>query len=189
MALIGNSNEQKIWNYLKSKGLNDYGAAGLMGNIYAESGLNPVNLENTYEKKLGYSDQGYCDAVDNGTYNNFVNDSAGWGICQWTFYSRKRNLYNYVKSKNKSIGDLEAQLEFLFKELSEGYNSVLTTLKTATTLKEASSAFMLKFERPADQSESAQNKRASYGQKYYDKYGYEHGAHVYSASHGSFVWF
>ncbi|MBR2321796.1 MAG: NTP transferase domain-containing protein [Clostridia bacterium] len=26
-------------------------------------------------------------------------------------------------------------------------------------------------------------------EKYYDKYGYEHGAHVYSASHGSFVWF
>lgn len=26
-------------------------------------------------------------------------------------------------------------------------------------------------------------------EKYYNRYGYEHGAHVYSASHGSFVWF
>lgn len=41
MALTGNTNEQKIWNYLKSKLNNDYGVAGLMGNLYAESGLNP----------------------------------------------------------------------------------------------------------------------------------------------------
>ena len=46
----------------------------------------------------------------------------------------------------------------------------MTVLKTATTLKEASNAVLLKFERPADQSESAQNRRASYGQKYYDQY-------------------
>ena len=31
MALVGNSNEQKIWNYLKIKGLNNYACAGLMG--------------------------------------------------------------------------------------------------------------------------------------------------------------
>ncbi|MBR2506768.1 MAG: hypothetical protein IKB70_07625 [Bacilli bacterium] len=31
--------EKYIWNYLKSAGFNDYGVAGLMGNLYAESGL------------------------------------------------------------------------------------------------------------------------------------------------------
>lgn len=31
MALIGANNEEKIWNYLKAKGLNDYGIAGCMG--------------------------------------------------------------------------------------------------------------------------------------------------------------
>lgn len=50
------SNEQRIWNYLKSKGLNDFGVAGLMGNLYAESALNPKNLQQTFEKKLGYTD-------------------------------------------------------------------------------------------------------------------------------------
>lgn len=170
MSLVGTTNEQKIWNFLKSKGLNDYGVAGLLGNIEAESGLNPKNLENFYERKLGMTDETYCSAVDNGTYTNFVKDCAGWGICQWTYWSRKQNLLNYVKSKNKSIGDLEVQLEFLFKELSEGYPSVLSTLKTATSVLEASNAVLLKFERPADQSVAVQNKRASYGQKYYDKY-------------------
>lgn len=46
--------ESAIWNYLKSQGLSDCGVAGLMGNLYAESGLNPRNLQNSYEKSLGY---------------------------------------------------------------------------------------------------------------------------------------
>lgn len=163
-------NEKEIWDYLYKKLGNEYGVAGTIGNLYAESGLNPKNLEGTYEKKLGMSDEGYCTAVDNGTYTNFIKDSAGWGLAQWTWWTRKQNLYNFAKSKGKSIGDLTVQLDFLFKELNEGYKSLLDTLKNAKSVSEASSAFMLKFERPYDQSVAAQNKRASYGQNYYNKY-------------------
>lgn len=170
MSLRGSSNSEKIWHYLKEKGLNDYGCAGLLGNLDCESGLNSKNLENTGNAKLGMSDDEYVMAVDNGTYANFTHDYLGFGICQWTWYTRKQNLLSYAKSKNKSIGDLEMQLDFLYKELSENYKSVLTTLKTATSVKEASNAVLLKFECPYDQSVSMQNKRASYGQKYYDKY-------------------
>lgn len=171
MALVGANNEEKIWNYLKSKGLNDYGCAGLLGNLFSESALNPQNLQNTYEKKLGYTDAAYTQAVDNGTYTNFVNDSAGYGLVQWTYWSRKQNLLNYAKSVGKSIGDLEMQLDFLWKELSEGYEkSVLSVLRTATSVLQASNAVLLKYEKPADQSVTVQNKRASYGQKYYDKF-------------------
>lgn len=53
MSLIGSTNEQKIWNYLYAKLGNAYGVAGIMGNMMAESGLKPNNLQNTYEKKLG----------------------------------------------------------------------------------------------------------------------------------------
>lgn len=170
MALVGKSNEEKIWNYLKSKGLNDYGVAGCMGNLFCESGLNPKNLENVYERRLGYSDEEYCIAVDNGTYTNFIHDAAGFGIAQWTYFSRKKALYEYAKNKKKSICDLEIQLEFLYKELSDSYKSVLTTLKTAKSVREASNAVLLKFECPADQSISMQDRRASYGQNYYNKY-------------------
>ena len=45
--------EERIWSYLKGQGLTDAGAAGLMGNLYAESGLRPNNLQNSYEGKLG----------------------------------------------------------------------------------------------------------------------------------------
>ena len=78
-----------IWDFFKSQGLNDYGIAGLMGNLYAESGLKPTNLQNTFEKKLGYTDAEYTAAVDQKLYTNFVNDSAGYGLAQWTYYSRK----------------------------------------------------------------------------------------------------
>lgn len=56
MSLVGTTNEEKIWNYLYDKLGNPYGVAGIMGNMYAESALNPKNLQNTYEKKLGYMD-------------------------------------------------------------------------------------------------------------------------------------
>jgi hypothetical protein len=53
-----------------------------MGNLYAESGLRSNNLQNTYEKKLGMTDEQYTAAVDNGSYTNFVRDAAGYGLAQ-----------------------------------------------------------------------------------------------------------
>ena len=160
-----------IWDFFKSQGLNDYGIAGLMGNLYAESGLKPTNLQNTFEKKLGYTDAEYTAAVDQKLYTNFVNDSAGYGLAQWTYYSRKQNMLTFHTKKGKSIGDLNTQLEFLVHELTTSYkSSVWEVLKSAKSILEASSAVLLKFERPADQSTAVQNKRASYGQEYYNKY-------------------
>ena len=162
--------EKTIWDFLMKKIGNPYGVAGLMGNLYAESALHPNNLQKTYEKKLGYTDASYTAAVDNGNYTNFVRDSAGYGLAQWTYWSRKENLLKYAQSKKKSIGDLTMQLEFLYKELSESYKSVLNTLKNAKNIRIASDVVLTKFERPANQSESVQVKRTTYGQKYYDKY-------------------
>ena len=168
--LAGKNNEEKIWNYLKGAGLNDFGTAGLMGNLYAESGLIPNNVENLYEKRLGVTDASYTAAVDSGKYQFFATDKAGYGLAQWTYCSRKAELLDYAQCCRKSIGDLEMQLDFLMKELREGYKAVLAVLKTAGSVRAASDAVLLKFARPADQSEAAQARRAAYGQKYYDKY-------------------
>lgn len=163
------TNAEKIWNFLMKNYENPFGVAGLMGNLYAESGLNPKNLQNTYEKKLGMTDDEYTAAVDAGTYANFAKDAAGYGLAQWTYSARKLNLLTYVKSKNVSIGNLDAQLEFLVKEMA-GYTSIVKVIKEAKSVKEASDIILTKYERPADQSENAKNKRASYGQKYYDQF-------------------
>lgn len=170
MSLIGNNNEEKIWNYLKEKIGNDYGVAGVMGNLKAESNLNPKNLQNSYEKKLTYSDEEYTAAVDNGSYGNFITDKAGYGLAQWTYWSRKQNLLSFAKGQQKSIGDLEMQLDFFYFEISKQYAPILQALKIATSVKEASNVILLQYEKPADQSEKVQNKRAEYSQVYYDKY-------------------
>lgn len=163
-------NEKPIWDYLYSKIGNAYGVAGLMGNLYAESALRPNNLQNTYEKSLGLTDVQYTAAVDDGSYTNFVKDSAGYGLAQWTYWSRKQALQEYAKATSKSIGDLDMQLGFIWKELSEGYKALLKTLQTATSVTDASTAVLTQYERPADQGASVQTKRAGYGQTYYDKY-------------------
>ena len=162
--------EKTIWEYLKAQGLTDAGAAGLMGNLYAESGLRPNNLQNSYEGKLGMADAEYTEMVDRGTYANFGNDRAGYGLAQWTYPSRKTALLAYAKAAGKSIGDLEMQLGFLMQELSTGYKTVLNVLRTTVSVREASDIVLLQFERPADQSEARQKQRAEYGQKYFDKY-------------------
>ena len=161
--------EKTIWDFLHGKIGNAYGAAGMMGNLYAESALRPNNLQNTYEKKLGMTDSEYTAAVDGGSYTNFVKDSAGYGLAQWTYWSRKQALLEFAQAAGKSIGDLRMQLDFLWKEL-QGYTSVLNTLRGATTVKTASDAVLTGYERPADQGDAVKEKRAGYGQTYFDKY-------------------
>ena len=148
---------------------NPYGVAGLMGNLYAESALSPINLQGTYEKKLGYTDASYTAAVDNGSYTNFVKDAAGYGLAQWTYWSRKQNLLNFAKEKGTSIGDLNMQLAFLIKEL-KSYSGVWKAIINATSVKQASDKVLTGYEKPANQGSSVKTKRAGYGQKYYDAY-------------------
>ena len=163
--------EQVVWDYFVAKIGNLYGVAGLMGNLNAESGgFRANNLQNSYERSLGYSDDEYTAAVDNGSYTNFVHDSAGYGIAQWTFWSRKEALLNFARQQGKSIGDLYMQLDYLWYELSVKYSTLATRLKNAASIREASDVILLQFERPADQSEAAQIRRASYGQAIYDRH-------------------
>ncbi len=166
---MSTTDEKRIWDFLKSKGLNDYAVAGVMGNLTAESGLKANNLQNSYNKKLNISDEDYTMVVDEGAYPDFVTDKAGYGLAQWTYWSRKQALLDFCKATKTSIGDLTMQLNFLWKEL-QGYKSVMSVLNTATSIKQASNAVLLDFERPANQSELVQNKRAEYGKVYYDKY-------------------
>lgn len=162
------TNEEIIWDYLMVKIENPFGVAGMMGNLRAESGLNPKNLQNSSEKRLNFTDESYTKAVDNGTYKNFATDNAGYGLAQWTSSGRKKAL---LESKGKaSIGDLNVQLDYLWKELSTSYKSVLERLKTASSVREASNIVLSKFERPKDQSEAVQTKRISYSQEYFDRF-------------------
>lgn len=163
------ANEEIIWKFLKQKGFTDAGIAGAMGNMDAESALQSNNLENTGNSRLGMSNTQYTAAVDNGTYTNFVYDSFGYGICQWTWWSRKKALLDFCEQKNKSIGDLTTQLEFFVKELQQSFSSVYKTLITSDNVKECSDTMLFKFEAPAAAS-SKSTQRYNMSMTYYNKF-------------------
>lgn len=156
-----------IYQKLKAAIGNDYGVFGLMGNLKAESNLQANNLQNTYSKKFGMTDEEYTKAVDDGSYTNFVKDSAGYGLAQWTYWSRKQKLLQYAQTHGCSIGDENMQVDFMIGELMLSYQSVLNALKTAVSIREASDCVLTQYERPADQSESVKAKRAAYGEELY----------------------
>ena len=160
-------NEKIIWDFLKDNGLTDAGAAGLMGNLYAESTLKSVIYENSYKKSIGLTDQEYVDKVNDGTYTNFVNDKVGFGLAQWTFHTRKEALLNKCKGK---IGDLNCQLEYLLDELKNDFKSVLNLIKTSNDVYECAVKVLTDFENPAVQSDTEKNKRYNYSLKYYNKF-------------------
>lgn len=172
IAPQASSEERAIWEFLSGKGLNAYAVAGIMGNLYAESGLNAGNMQNSYNAKLGMTDAEYTAAVDNGSYSDFVHDGAGYGLAQWTYYSRKQALFDFAQKTGESIGNMNMQLDFLWREI-QGYKSVMTELKAAASVMAASNAVLLGYEKPADQSAAAQKKRAEYCRAYYDKYAAE----------------
>lgn len=161
--------EKIIWGYLMSKIGNPYGVAGLMGNLYVESKLSPTYLQSSYGKKLNMTGNEYVEKVDNGSYLNFVNDSAGFGLAQWTVSSRKQELLKFAKEQSASVGDLSMQLSFLWKEL-QTYTTVINTLKSAKSVREASDIVVKRYEKPKHQEESYLQTRADYGQKYYVKF-------------------
>ena len=162
-------NEKRIWDALLEAIGNPYGAAGLMGNLYAESALNPRNLQQAYETVLRMTDDSYTANVDSGYYTNFIHDGAGYGLAQWTYWSRKEKLLAFARSRGASIGDLDMQLDFLIDEVKK-YTAVWSALTGASSVRAASDAVLTGYERPRDMGEAVQIKRAGFGQKYYDTF-------------------
>ena len=162
-------NEKAIWDFLYSKFKNPYGVAALMGNLYVESKLNPKDLQGSYERSFGLTDEEYTKAVDDGSYQSFVRDGAGYGLVQWTYWSRKEALYNFAKEHKTSIGDLTMQLNFIWKEI-QSYKTVFNAIKEATSIRTVSDIICERYEKPTNQSEKGKQTRADYGQKFYEMF-------------------
>ena len=165
--------KKTLYEFFKKQGMNDYGASGLMGNIQAESNFKANNVQNNENERLKMNDAEYTKALDNGTFtrDDFVNKhKSGYGLCQWTFPTRKASFYDFMKKNAKSFGDEVAQAKFLVDELKNRYKSVWNTLCNATSVREASNNVLHDFERPADQSKDVEDKRASYGEAIYNEF-------------------
>ena len=81
------------YNYLINKGLSKEAAAGIVGNLQAESGL---------------------DTTIKGT----ADDKGSIGIAQW-HSGRKRGLLNFAKQQNRDYDDLDLQLDYIVHELDQ----------------------------------------------------------------------
>ncbi|HEU4914143.1 MAG TPA: phage tail tip lysozyme [Candidatus Saccharimonadales bacterium] len=130
-TLVGNDNVEKAYNFLVGKGLKDFQAAGIIGNLMQESGpgLNPK------------ADQ---------------KNGPGRGIAQWEEGARWENLKKWVSNpsnfSDNRIRDpesLEGQLAFLWHEMTEvsGWKETLPAVKGTTTVEQATVAFEEKFEK------------------------------------------
>jgi len=130
----------QIINFFIGKGLKDYQAAGIAGNFFAESGLQL----------------------------NIVNSIGAYGLAQW-LGPRKQNLFAFAATRGEREGNLslETQLEFTWNELQSFESLGLTDLKAQTTVEDAATSFVNRFERPSD-AEIAQslNKRIVYAKKF-----------------------
>ena len=82
-------------------------------------------------------------------------------------------MYDFIKGSGQSIGDLQAQLDFLWHEI-QGYATVMNVLKTSNSIRQASDIVLTRYEQPADQTVSSQVRREGYGQTQYDKFSGQH---------------
>lgn len=155
-------NEEKIWNFIYEKSHNAYGTAALMGNLMAESSLNPKNV-------TGSKDPDYVQKADSGTID-FVHDGHAFGLVQWCFKTRKEGLLSYAKSLKTSVGDITTQLNYMWQELQNSYKTAYNAIVNSTNIRESSDVIMLKYEKPSNTSETMKQRRANYGQKFYDMF-------------------
>ena len=169
-------NAKIIWQVLRANGVTMAGAAGCLGNILAESSYVPYRVQGDMNEsnKYVYS-KDYTARVDTGkiSKSEFCHNGpggGGYGLCQWTYWSRKSDLYDYLKAQDLSIGDLVGQAKFLVKELRDRYPAVWSVVVTTDDIRVAMKEVLTKYERPANQGIEAQNKRYNAGKECFDAF-------------------
>lgn len=136
------------------------GACSTMGNMQAESAMRANNAQDGLSS---LSDAVYTDYADRGLID-FVNDSIGYGLCQWTYGPRKRNLLNFARGYGVSVGSEDMQVDFCIHELKTEYSGLWKYLTMATGIYEATSRICKEYERPAINNI---DERAGYANNFY----------------------
>lgn len=148
------SYHQTIYNLLRGYGLSEAGALGMLGNWECESGCEPYRVQGDYQASRAIS-KAYVNAIENGTQDRerFAKDQKGFGLAQWTYPQRKRNLWVKAKTSGQRIDSVELQVEFAIWELGQaewcqGF-TLLPYLKTAEAIYDATDLICKKYECPA----------------------------------------
>ena len=140
-----------IWEALTKNGFTEYATAGIMGNLKAESNLDPKILQGG-----GHSDNIVIDGV------------TGYGLAQWTYITRQEKLADFAKAKGKISGDLMVQIDFLIEEI--GQYGLVNKLNSYTSAYDAAIMFHREFENSADTPEQ-EARRGVYAEEIYKSKG------------------
>lgn len=142
-----------IAEYLKTNlEISDMHIAAIMGNLFVESHYSPLISQ---KDSSDYYQPEYCEEYSSQVANG-QEDGLGWGLAQWTYYSRKKGLYDYAMNKGdiSYFGDMDTQLEYLVWELEEGTcKNQFQQFLTKTDYEEATKYFMEYIERPSVEHE------------------------------------
>lgn len=147
-------NAKYIYSFLSAQGWSINAISAIVGNMYAESSINPGRWQSD---SVGW-------------------ESGGYGLVQWTPTTK---YLNWCSENNLSDpSEIDNNLARIIYELENGLQFYGTGEFSDMTFREFSTseiscgtlaiAFLLCYERPADQSESVQAYRASLANKYYD---------------------
>ncbi len=193
-ALIGGSNEEKVYTWLTGRGFNPAQAAGIMGNINTESSFNPFRMQTTY------SASGIEAVLPIQAHNEY---NKAFGLIQWDGGRRQQvltqledkfpNFATSINAYGKSAdgykgvnggeaGDEEAikandaylafELEFMYQELSNGYKSVFAQIQAQPNSEEgvvnSTEIWNRKFEVSGDYTQNRHNKAKEYYAQFKD---------------------
>lgn len=136
-SLKGNSNAERIYNFLREKGLTPAQAAGVLGNLKQE------NAEFDPSKP---GDGGHS-----------------LGIAQWNDgkdSKRKTALFQFAKKEHADPRDLNTQLNFLWHELQTTESKAYEALVKTNTPEKAAQVFSSLYERAGDPNNKARTRNA-----------------------------
>lgn len=145
-------------------GMTPIAACAMGGNMMCESNMT-ANI--AQRGKTTLTDAQYTAAADSGAID-FAHDAVGYGLCQWTYYTRKQALLDYARSCGVSVGDETMQVNFCLAELKTEYRVLWEYLTTAQDLYDAAARICKEYERPAVNNIAD---RANAGNALYMQYG------------------
>jgi murein DD-endopeptidase MepM/ murein hydrolase activator NlpD len=159
-ALTGSDNQQKVFNFFVSKGYTKEQAAGIVGNMMAESGVNP---------KAQYPSTTASAQTASGMPNR------AWGVVQWLPPSKMIDPSRAAGASWETIESLEHQVGFLWKQLEgtgpASEESAGDALKATTTVEDAAFTFGFRFERfTTDPNADEFDTRRANARGVYDRY-------------------
>ncbi|HEX2904934.1 MAG TPA: phage tail tip lysozyme [Jatrophihabitans sp.] len=122
---INRTNEKTAFNFFVGKGLTKKQAAGIVGNLDQESGMDPTIHQ--------------------------IGGGPGRGIAQWSVGGRwdtysGDNVVGYAKSQGQSATSLNLQLKFVWYELTKFSYYGLSSLRGTTTINGATVSFQNNYE-------------------------------------------